>query len=138
MVKGNLFLFIVLGFILVLIGDCARAEEVTHKESLVNICGKIPSPPPVKPVTDDTFDLLGRYRVDIADWMSCGGRNAETERDWKLLSIVRHMSDRWTLLGLQEIQKARREPEPIQPYLPSLDVFEQWEPSSDRRSASGD
>lgn len=122
--RGGFFIFIVLCIMMIFIGNCSKADEVTHKERLVEICGKIPGLPSVKPVTDQTFDKLGRYRVEATDWMTCGHKNAETPRDHKLLTIVRYTSDRWTLSGLQEIQRAKSEP--IQPLLPSFDIFEQW------------
>ncbi len=107
--RGPLFLFVVLCVATILIGDCSRADEVTYKERLVEICGKVPGLPPIKPVMEDTFDKLVRYHITAGEWVACGIQNADSERDWKLVSKVRHKADEWLLLGLQEINKARRE-----------------------------
>ena len=122
--RGHWFLFIVLCLMMVFIGDCARGEEVTHKERLIEICGSLPGLPSIRPVTDETFDRLARNRLAVTDWLSCGISNAKTKRDWKFTSLVRSMSDRWFLFGLQEINKARREK--IHPHLPSLDDYMEW------------
>lgn len=107
--RGPLFLFILLCFTMIFIGDCSRADEITHKERLVEICGKIPRIPQILPLKDDTFDRIVIYHLKAGDWLGCGLKNADADRDWKLISKVRFKADEWLLLGLQEINKARRE-----------------------------